>query len=170
MAPGFGFRRLVLAASAAWLGACMHACATPAGPIATASTEATYADFPVRLCLGVDRADWPSLRDGSRRLALHVRNENPSPRYSPTFTVHLADEGTRAAAPIDTFTMAADTVDPQDTRTQPQHFLIDLRDALHDRPASNRLCIELALDRDGRHADAPSGCVAVSANFEITGN
>ena len=134
-----------------------------------APSETTYADFPLRLCLSVADADWPALRDGSRRLALRIRNENPSPRYSPTFTVHLAIDAARMEMPIDTFTMTADNVDPLSTQAEPQHFLINLRDALHDRPASNELCIELDIDRDGRLADAPSGGVAVSASFEIVG-
>ena len=144
---------------AAMLAAC--AGAAPAGPMAT--TDITYAQLPARLCLDADAATWQGLRRGATRLALHVSNHTPSRKHSPTFTVRLAGDD-KARRDVETLTLSVDNV--TEAGPVPQHFLINLAQALDGVAQTPRICVELDVERTALESQEAERRVTISADWK----
>lgn len=149
-----------LIALTAWLGVtasglaagCAHAQSRPVvhGKL-RASTVTPYRQLPVQFCLDLDAATAKALRDGTTRLFLHIQNQQPSYRYSPSFLLRLVEPGTarrlpaEAAEPAEEFSMHPDHVSDEG-KADAQHFSFDLSDRLPSPAAAGPLCLEVGID------------------------
>lgn len=125
-------------------------------PLMPSKVDTTYGKLPVRLCLKADAAMYKGLRDGSGQLALEVRNHTAVARYSPTFSVRIADADagkTKAKGEPRHFGMIADRP-AAGGGAEPQHFAFDLSAELAKSPELPHLCVEVDVDHDSDDAKA----------------
>lgn len=150
---------------AAMLAAC--AGAAPAGSstvrASMASTETTYAQFPARLCLDADTATWQALRSGATRLALHLQHGTPSGRNSPTLNVRLAGDA-KTRRDVETLTPGIDN--RGEAGPVPQHFLINLAQALAGVAETRQVCIEVDVAQGELDTETAARGVKISADWQ----
>lgn len=162
MAYHYAIGGILFGTFAAMLAACAHAGAAPGGP-SMASTETTYALLPARLCLDADAATWQALRSGATRLALHLHHRTPSGRNGPTLTLRLAGDA-KTRRDIETLTPGIDN------RTEagpvPQHFLIDLAQALAGVDEAKQVCVEIDVAQAELDKELAAQHVTISADWQ----
>lgn len=167
-------RGLGILASVLGLAGCAFAVTPPEGrPVPPSSMLTTFRQLPVRLCVPVTEESWDSLRRGETRLVLHLQNQKPSNRYSPSFQVSRVDpdpEASRAAAEeIQRFSMHPDPPSNKNGPPNPQHFSIDLRDHLPEGESPATLCFEVGIEAsEDAPAPDPGSRILIRASLDST--
>jgi hypothetical protein len=123
----------------------------------TAWVRATYAKFPLRLCLRADASTAASLARGELRLELQLRNAEAWRRHSAPFTLYRVVAGKRGPL-VETFGMQPDRV--AEGRVQPQTFQFAVRDV-----EAGEVCFDLEHDRAGREVPSLEAVLEVGMKW-----
>lgn len=143
----------------------------PARPAAPSSVMTTFRQLPVRLCVPVAAESWEALRRGDTRLVLHLQNQKPSNRYSPSFQVSRVESDSQAPPAatevIQQFSMHPDPPARESGPPNPQHFSIDLRKHLPEGESPATLCFEVGIEKseDAPPPD-PGGRILIRASLD----